>query len=399
MIPAQSPENEARRLRILEEYKILDTESEKDFDDITKLASEICESPISAISLIDTNRQWFKSAYGLSHTETSRTLSFCAHAIHDNAMFVVEDARHDIRFHDSPLVTGDPNIVFYAGVPLIDKEGFALGTLCVIDNKTKKLSDFQERALKTLSHQILKLMEIKKLNHKLKLKNYLLEESYNELERFAQVVSHDLKSPLNNILGLTDLLKNEEHCEIKNPEANLYIDLIKESSEKLKEYIDATLNTYKNNILAPDDKEFFYINTILKNSAQLLNPKNEFEINLPDNIEIYNYKSIFEQIFINLISNAIKYNDKPKVIIDIMILIEDGYYTIIVKDNGIGIENDQLEAIFGMFVTLGKVDRFNNSGTGIGLSNVKNLVNRAEGGIIVKSVVGEGTTFVLKFKA
>lgn len=399
MIPAQLPDNEARRLRILEEYKILDTESEKDFDDITKLASEICESPISAISLIDTNRQWFKSAYGLSLKETSRTLSFCAHAIHDNAMFVVEDARHDIRFHDSPLVTGDPNIVFYAGVPLIDKEGFALGTLCVIDNKTKKLSDFQERALKTLSHQILKLMEIKKLNHKLKLKNYLLEESYNELERFAQVVSHDLKSPLNNILGLTDLLKNEEHCEIKNPEANLYIDLIKESSEKLKEYIDATLNTYKNNILAPDDKEFFYINTILKNSAQLLNPKNEFEINLPDNIEIYNYKSIFEQIFINLISNAIKYNDKPKVIIDIMILIEDGYYTIIVKDNGIGIENDKLEAIFGMFVTLGKVDRFNNSGTGIGLSNVKNLVNRAEGEISVKSVVGEGTTFVLKFKA
>ncbi len=399
MIPAQLPDNEARRLRILEEYKILDTESEKDFDDITKLASEICESPISAISLIDTNRQWFKSAYGLSHTETSRTLSFCAHAIHDNAMFVVEDARHDIRFHDSPLVTGDPNIVFYAGVPLIDKEGFALGTLCVIDNKTKKLSDFQERALKTLSHQILKLMEIKKLNHKLKLKNYLLEESYNELERFAQVVSHDLKSPLNNILDLTDLLKNEEHCEIKNPEANLYIDLIKESSEKLKEYIDATLNTYKNNILAPDDKEFFYINTILKNCAQLLNPKNEFEINLPDNIEIYNYKPIFEQIFINLISNAIKYNDKPKVIIDIRIVIEDGYYTIIVKDNGIGIENDKLEAIFGMFVTLGKVDRFNNSGTGIGLSNVKNLVNRAEGEISVKSVVGEGTNFVLKFKA
>ncbi len=399
MIPAPLPDNEARRLRILEEYKILDTESEKDFDDITKLASEICESPISTISLIDTNRQWFKSAYGLSHKETSRTLSFCAHAIHDNAMFVVEDARHDIRFHDSPLVTGDPNIVFYAGVPLIDKEGFALGTLCVIDNKTKKLSGFQERALKTLSHQVLKLMEMKKLNHKLKLKNYLLEESYNELERFAQVVSHDLKSPLNNILGLTDLLKNEEHCEIKNPEANLYIDLIKESSEKLKEYIDATLNTYKNNILAPDDKEFFYINTLLKNCAQLLNPKNEFEINLPENIEIYNYKSIFEQIFINLISNAIKYNDKPKVIIDIMILIEDGYYTIIVKDNGIGIENDKLEAIFGMFVTLGKVDRFNNSGTGIGLSNVKNLVNRAEGEIKVKSVVGEGTKFALKFKA
>ena len=398
MIPALLPDNEARRLRILQEYQILDTESEKDFDEITKLASEICETPISLISFVDTDRQWFKSSYGLSVQETPRALSFCAHAIHDESIFVVEDARKDIRFHDSPLVTGNPNIVFYAGIPLIDKDGFSLGTLCVIDDKTKQLSEFQQKALKTLSRQVLKLMELKKLNYKLKGKNFLLNESYNELERFAHVVSHDIKSPLNNILGLTNLLK-QKHCEITNTEANLYIDLIKESSEKLKEYIDATLNTYKNGILASDDKEFFYLNSVLKKCVELLNPKNEFEINLPQNIEIFNYKSIFEQIFINLITNSIKYNDKPKVIVDISVLVKDEYQTIIVKDNGIGIEKDKLEQIFGMFVTLNKVDRFNNIGTGIGLSTVKNLVLRAEGEITLKSTVEEGTEFILKFKA
>ncbi len=398
MIPAQLPDNEVRRQRILDEYKIVNTEKESDFDEITKLASEICESPISLISLVDADRQWFKSAHGLSITETPRTLSFCAHAIHNDSMFVVEDARKDIRFHDSPLVTSDPNIVFYAGIPLINDEGFSLGTLCVIDIKTKQLNEFQEKALKTLSRQVVKLLELKKLNYKLITKNNILKESYDQLEHFSNVVSHDIKSPLNNIIGLTDLLK-DEHCGIKNPEANMYIDLIKESSKKIKEYIDAILVSYKNGVMSPDDKEFFYLNSVLKSGVQLLNPKNEFEINLPENIEIFNYKSLFEQIFINLISNAIKYNDKPKVIIDITVLVEEGFFTIVVKDNGIGIENDKLQDIFGMFVTLGKIDRFNNTGTGIGLSGVKNLMSRTEGEISVKSTVDVGTKFILKFKA
>ena len=398
MLEPKLPLNEARRLRILEEYQILDTEQEDDYDDITQLASEICDSPISLISLIDNSRQWFKSAHGLSLRETPKAMSFCAHAIHNDAIFIVEDARMDERFHDSPLVTSDPNIVFYAGIPLIDKQGFALGTLCVIDNKTKKLNLFQEKALKILAHQVLNLIELKKANYKLIVKNNLLKESYHELEGFANIVSHDLKSPLNNILGLADLLKGEQ-CQIKNREAKLYINLITESSEKLKDYIDATLRAYKSGTLISDEKEFFHLNTVLKGCNQLLNPKSEYEINLPDNIEIFNYKGIFEQIFLNLLSNAIKYNDKQKVIIDLTVLTEDNYYTILVKDNGIGIEEEQLENIFGMFVILDKLDRFNNKGTGIGLSTVKSLIERADGKIIVESKVGHGTTFILRFKA
>ncbi len=396
MKEAQLPLNEARRLRILEEYHILDTAPETDFDEITKLASEICDSPISTITLIDATRQWFKSYLGVTNNEGPRSTSFCAHAINDTEMFYIEDARKDERFHDSPLVLGEPNIVFYAGVPLIDKEGYALGTLCVIDTKTKKLTEFQEKALRTLGNQVLKLMELRRLNYKLYQKNEILKESYNQLERFSQMVSHDIKSPLNNILGLTELLK-QEHCGITNAEANLYIDLIKESSEKLKEFIDATLRSYKNGAMAADEKEFFYLNTVLKECIHLLNPKNEYEINIPENIEIYNFKSSFEQIFLNLISNAIKYNNKPKVIIDIRTEKKDNSLIIIVKDNGIGIPADKLNQIFDMFFTLEEKDRFDNIGTGIGLSSVKSLVKRAGGEISVSSVMGLGSEFTLKF--
>lgn len=389
--------NESRRLRVLEDYKILDTNEENDFDEITKLASEICNTPISLISFIDSNRQWFKSTHGLSIKETPRNVSFCAHAIQGDSLFVVEDARDDIRFQNSPLVVNDPNIVFYAGIPLTDAEGFSLGTLCVIDHETKKLNEFQINALKTLGGQVVRLLELRKLNYQLHLKNNILNTNYKNLERFSHVISHDMKSPLNNILSLTDLLQLEFGGELNN-EIKIYIDYIKESSLKLKDYIDATLRTYKEGSASVKEKEFFSINSIVKNCNKLLNPTKEYDISLKHNIEIFNYKSYFDQILLNLISNAIKYNDKPKVIITIDTVIKDGYCFLSIKDNGIGIEADQIEQIFEMFTILDKVDRFNNIGTGIGLSTVKNLVERIEGEITVVSTLGEGTEFIIKFK-
>lgn len=388
---------ENRRLRILEEYKILDTENESNFDEITKLASEICNTPISLISFVDANRQWFKSAHGLSIKETPRNVSFCAHAIQSDELFIVEDAREDSRFQNSPLVTEDPNIVFYAGIPLMDAEGFSLGTLCVIDHQTKKLNSFQEKALKILSNQVIKLMELKRLNYQLNIRNNILNNNYKDLERFSHVISHDIKSPLNNILSLTKLLQ-EGFGEKIDDEIKMYINYIQESSSKLKDYIDSTLKVYKEGNVSINDKKFFSLNSVVKNCNKLLNPKKEYEINLHKNIEIFNHKSYFEQILLNLISNAIKYNDKPKVIINIDVEFEEGYCYLSVKDNGIGIEHDKLDQIFDMFTVLDKVDRFNNTGTGIGLSTVKSIVERIDGEIKVKSIVGVETEFIIKFK-
>lgn len=390
-------QEEARRLRVLEDYKILDTKDESDFDEITKLASEICNTPISLISFIDSNRQWFKSTYGISIKETPRNVSFCAHAIEGDSLFVVENATEDERFKNFSLVTGDPNIVFYAGIPLTDKDGYSMGALCVINNKTKKLTEFQSNALQTLGRQVVRLLELRKLNHQLQLRNKILDTNYKNLERFSHVITHDIKSPLNNILSLTELLEEQLNEHLKD-DVKIYIDYIKEASFKLKDYIEATLNTYKEGSSSVKEKEFFSLEKIVKNCNKLLNPAQEYDIRLNSSIEIFNYKSYFEQILLNLISNAIKYNDKPKVIITIDIEVVDDYCYLSIKDNGMGIEPDKIDHIFDMFNTLGKLDRFSNKGTGIGLSTVKNLVERIEGSISVASTIGEGTVFTIKFK-
>ncbi|MGB1209875.1 MAG: GAF domain-containing protein [Lacinutrix venerupis] len=159
MITPKKHNNEEERLRDLESYSIIDSLPESDYDNLTRIASQICNTPISLVSLLDDKRQWFKSHHGLETSQTPKDYAFCAHAINDsNNIFIVEDARKDERFHDNPLVTGDPNIVFYAGVPLISENGYPLGTLCVIDNKPKTLTKDQILSLDALSKQAMNLL-------------------------------------------------------------------------------------------------------------------------------------------------------------------------------------------------------------------------------------------------
>jgi GAF domain-containing protein len=154
--------NESKRLQTLELYRIMDTASEKAFDDLTALASTICEAPISLVSLVDDKRQWFKSRHGLDATETPRDQAFCAYAIFSDEIMVVEDASKDARFENNPLVTGDPRIRFYAGAPLRVASGASLGTLCVIDRVPRKLSQLQLQALATLRDAVISQLELRR---------------------------------------------------------------------------------------------------------------------------------------------------------------------------------------------------------------------------------------------
>ena len=162
MSTAPLPENEANRLEALRGYDVLDTLSETSLDDLTQLAAHICEAPIALISLIDEDRQWFKSRVGLDATETSRNIAFCAHAILQPELLIVEDATQDERFKDNPLVTQLPHIRFYAGAPLITPEGLELGTLCVIDQKSRTLSVEHQHALRVLSRHVMTQLELRR---------------------------------------------------------------------------------------------------------------------------------------------------------------------------------------------------------------------------------------------
>jgi GAF domain-containing protein len=162
MKSAPVPENEKDRLAALRRYNLLDSDPEKSFDDLTMIASYICQTPIALVSLVDENRQWFKSKRGLDAPETSREVSFCAHAMLKQEVMVVPDTLNDDRFHDNPLVTHDPHIRFYAGAPLFTADGYALGTICVIDRQPHELSEEQRGALEALSRQASSLIEYRR---------------------------------------------------------------------------------------------------------------------------------------------------------------------------------------------------------------------------------------------
>jgi len=175
------PPKEAARLEALRRYHILDTVPEEAFDDLTFLAAYVCGTPIALVSFVDQNRQWFKSNVGLTATETSRDVSFCAHAIDGRDLFIVRDALADDRFAANPLVLGEPNIRFYAGAPLISPEGHALGTLCVIDNVPRDLTEEQKQALRALGRRVIAQLELRR--HVAQ-----LEKTIRERERAEQEI-------------------------------------------------------------------------------------------------------------------------------------------------------------------------------------------------------------------
>jgi len=190
--------NEAARVAALDRYAILDTEPEQSFDDLVILAAHICKTPIALLTLVDDHRQWFKSAVGVQVRETPREVSFCAHAIQQPDLFIVPDTLQDPRFKDNPLVTGEPHIRFYAGAPLVNEDGFALGTLCVGDRQPRELDEDQKVALTSLSHLAFRQIELR--THLQMLKDALNDRTREEHARELELKR--LEEKLVRVLGL-----------------------------------------------------------------------------------------------------------------------------------------------------------------------------------------------------
>jgi signal transduction histidine kinase len=393
MIKPQDHKNEKERLKALESYSILDSLSEVDYDNLTAIASEICDTPISLVSLIDKDRQWFKSNHGLSMNETPKDQAFCAHAINENdGMMLVQDARKDIRFIDNPLVTGEMKAVFYAGIVLKTEDNLPLGTLCVIDNKPKLLSQNQIKSLKALSNQVMNLLELRKNKLLLEKANEELEENNQELERFAFIAAHDLKSPLNNITSLANLLAEDYGTKIDS-EGQQLIEYIKTSSEKLNDLIKGLLAYSKTSRLIKEERSEVNLVKLKDDMMGLYSFENKCQITLvTDLTSISINRTVIEQILINLIANSYKYCDKEIAEIELVFKEDETQYEIAVKDNGPGISKENQGKIFNIFETLSANDKFGDQGNGIGLATVKKLVETLGGKISVESEIGEGTT-------
>ena len=217
MKPPRRPTDELRRLEALREFDLLDTLPEETLNDLTALAAHICEAPISLISLIDEQRQWFKANIGLSADEIPRDVSFCAHAILQPDVFIVPDATKDERFVSIPLVTGDPRIRFYAGAPLVTAQGHALGTLCVMDNVPRQLNPSQQEALRVLSRQVMAQLELRRQTRELARSERLLRTIFDSEPECVKVLGPDGSLRMMNRAGLAMLEADSfgqvaDHC-------------------------------------------------------------------------------------------------------------------------------------------------------------------------------------------
>ena len=431
---------ESNRIDALKSYEILDSLPEQDYDDITKLASEICQTPISLISLIDETRQWFKSNHGLPIRETPRELAFCAHAIiNPNETMVVTDSREDERFAQNPLVTGDPNIVFYAGVPLVDSDGFALGSLCVIDRTVRQLSQSQLAALKTLARQVVHMLELRRANAVLKESeeryrllsvdldqqvqqrtkelltanedlleaNNLLTRSNDNLQKFAYVASHDLQEPLRKIQAFGDLLKKE--LASASSEGLDYLDRMQSAAGRMSTLIRDLLN-YSRISNRLDTGKALSLNDVVQEiltDLDLTIAETGAIMSVGELPTITGEASQLNQLFQNLISNALKFR-RPDTVPHIQITARpvkaadlantikparsaDMYHQIDVSDNGIGFEEKYLTRIFEVFQRLHSRSTF--AGTGIGLAICEKVVTNHGGAITAASQPNQGSVF------
>lgn len=385
---------ELERIESLKSYMVLDSDAEEEIDSLTHLASEICETPISLVSLVDNERQWFKSKVGLEVNETSRDLAFCAHAINEtDDFFIIEDARNDDRFYDNPLVVNAPLVIFYAGCVLKSDQNLPLGTLCVIDHTPRNLSDLQIRSLKTISKQIMNLLNYKKslrIQDELRLK---LSQKNVELERFASVAAHDLKSPLTNIMGAANIFTQLYSTQL-DQNGNFLIDSIEKSSQRLKLLIDGLLEFSKIDDVTLLVKSKISLPKIITDHQMLIGNRENVQVSLHSELEtIETYSVLLDQILINLFSNALKYSNKKTAVIDLFVSEEHSHYLFVVKDNGPGIEKQHHDTIFNIFTIAGIEDQFGNRGNGIGLATVKKIVEKLGGQIYVESDGRTGTEF------
>ncbi|PIQ27079.1 hybrid sensor histidine kinase/response regulator [bacterium (Candidatus Blackallbacteria) CG17_big_fil_post_rev_8_21_14_2_50_48_46] len=399
---APLPSNEAERLENLYHYQILDTLEEQVWNDLALLASQICQTPIAAVSFVDRDRQWFKAVTGLAVKETSRDLAFCAHAILQNRPLIVENALEDPRFAENALVLEEPLLRFYAGAQIESKEGFILGALCVIDRVSRELTSQQVFALQALSRQVTALLDLHVRARELKQEKERAEKFSQAKSEFLSQMSHEFRTPLNAIIGFSELLLDEadETSLPQNTQAD--ISQILASGQDLLCMVNDLLDLAK--IEAGKMKVFIekidfplFLNRVCSALAPLkLKNANELVLELPADLaelSFYTDQQKLKQILFNLLANSLKFTKNGRVCLRVSADEKQIFFS--VQDNGIGISAETTANIFGAFSQADETVSAQYGGSGLGLPLSRQFAHILGGEIYVESQVGKGSTFTL----
>ncbi|HER39608.1 MAG TPA: GAF domain-containing sensor histidine kinase [Salinimicrobium catena] len=383
-------EGEAARLDVLKKYGILDTPPDGSFDTITRLAAKLLKVPISIISLVDVDRIWFKSKHGMNVSEVPRDPGLCASAIMESDLYLVEDARKDPRTLAHPLVAGEFGLQFYSAVPLRTKEGFNLGTLCVIDREPRQLSSEERDILKDLAELVMNQIELQ-LEARLAVQHH---------HKILNTTAHDLKNPVSIMPLLADLIMENK----QNPGA---IDDISKQIKDAGRRMANTINSLIDSALEDSDSMQLRLKNVElsqlvrgvvdANLAPARKKGQELIVETLENCRIYADLRKITEVVDNVVSNAIKFSGANKRIT--VSLKRSGEKAVLkVKDNGPGLTRDDLKNLFRRFTSLSAEPTGGESSTGLGLFLAKEIVQAHNGSIYAESEgKGKGSTFTIEF--
>lgn len=412
MIKAPILENESNRLSELLSFCILDTPPDQGLDDITSLASAICGTPIALVSLIDKERQWFKSRAGMEEKETPRDISFCGHAIHQVDIFEIPDASKDERFSDNPLVTGKLNVQFYAGVPLKTDAGYNLGTLCVLDHKPRHLDNIQKECLRVLARHVIRIFEQRKsselinkhffelqsLSQSLIRREELLLQTHKmaALGDMAGGIAHEINNPLAVILG--KLHKVNSLIKVEVPDRELVsseLSRVKAAAERIVKIIKGLRQFARAD--EKEERKQFTLKTLMDEvlglTASRMNAHGiDFKVGeFSESVVLSAQLAQLTQALINILGNA---HDAalepgmegrvPEVSLSAVLQVSEGKVTIECKDNGLGIHSDHSKKIFDPFFSL----KSEQKSVGLGLSVAKKIIEENGGSVSFHSQPG-----------